>query len=229
MPLERTAALLPLAPAIGFWFAPEVVKPFGLAGQSPAFWFLVGLFYGVQAVTRRSSVFTVLSVLTGNLGLWVMWHQLGWGFAERPQLWLIPIALAGLVAEYLNRDRLTGAQGIGLRYLALSVIYVSSSTEFLRAVGESLALPLVLVVLSVCGVLAGAVLRIRSYVYLGVTFLMLVILTMIKYAAVDQERIWVFLLFCIVLGGAIFAAFAVYEKYRARILAALARFRQWQQ
>jgi hypothetical protein len=230
-PLERTAVLLPLLPAIGFWLPGPRELASGLAGSSPAVWFLVASFYGVLAATRRSIAFTALSVLAGNLGLWVLWHRLGWGFFNHPQIWLIPVALAALVAEHLNRDRLTTAQSTGLRYFALGVVYVSSAAEFmiLNRVGESLVLPLVLILLSLLGVLAGVVLRIQSYVYLGVTFLGLVIVTMIWHAAVDRHQTWVLWLSCIALGSVIIALFALYEKHRVRFLGALRQFRQWEQ
>ena len=38
---------------------------------APAVWFLMALFYGVLAVTRRSWKCAALAVLTANLGLWV--------------------------------------------------------------------------------------------------------------------------------------------------------------
>jgi len=163
----------------------------------------------------------------GVVGLWVLWHQLGLGFLQHPQLWLIPVGLIILVAEYLNSDRLSGTQSTGLRYLALSLIYVSSSTEFLRELGQSLWLPLVLIGLSVLGVLVGIVLRIRSFIYLGVTFLAMVIVTLICYAG-TQDHMWVVWTFCIILGAAIIALFAVFEKRRTDILAAVGKFRQWE-
>jgi len=229
-PLERTAVLLPLAPAIGFFLPAETVEPFGLAGHSPAVWFLTGLFYGILAKTRRSPLFGGLSLLAANVGLWVVWHQLGWGFADHPQLWLIPVALVALVAEYLNRDRLSEAWSTGLRYMALSTIYVSSTVEFLflNKVGESLVLPLVLIALSILGVTAGIALRIRSYVYLGITFLLVVIVTMIKHAAIDRHQTWVFYLFCLALGLGMLAVYGIHEKYRDRVAGVIGDFRRWE-
>ena len=227
-PLERTACLLPLVPAIGFWIPAEVPPTLALAGATPALWFLGGLFYGFLAITRRSSVFAMLALVPLVIGFWVLWGQLEIRFDERPQLFLIPLGLALLVAEHLNHDRLTDAQSAGLRYLALSVIYVSSATEHIRAIGESLVLPLVLIVLSVLGVIAGVVLRIRSFLVLGITFLLVVLLTMIWYAAFQQQHMWVFWVFCFSLGAGIIALFAVFEKRRTDILAAVYRFRQWE-
>ena len=54
---------------------------------------------------------TVLAVATSNLGLWIALHQAGLDLFVHPQLWLIPPALATLVAEYLHRSRLTMRSG----------------------------------------------------------------------------------------------------------------------
>jgi hypothetical protein len=170
----------------------------------------------------------VLAVGATNLGLWVLWDRLQWGFLEHPQLWLIPWGLTVLVAEYLNHRRLTSVQSAGLRYLGLLLIYVPSSTEFLRAVGESLWLPLILISLSVLGVALGIALRIRSFLFLGLTFLSLVLTTMIWYASIRQQHMWVFWLFCIGLGLAVLAMVAFYEKRRNDVLAAVRQLKEWQ-
>ena len=63
-PLERTAVLLPLAPAVGFWFMQQLAPtdmPWSLTEQTPLLWFSMGVFYAVLAATRRSLVCTVLA------------------------------------------------------------------------------------------------------------------------------------------------------------------------
>ncbi|MFH1267196.1 MAG: hypothetical protein ABIK89_15820, partial [Planctomycetota bacterium] len=205
-PLERTAVLLPLAPAVIFWlpitplpsdFADASLAERLFAGASPAVWFFAAAFYGVMAVTRRSKWWLpILSLVAANVGLWVAWQQQDWFVWDRPQLWLIPVGLSLLVAEYLNYDRLTKTQSSVVRYVALSLIYVSSSTEFLGNLGGSPWRPVVLILLSVLGVLAGIVLRVRSFVILGITFLALVIVTMICHAAFfGEKQMWIFWVF----------------------------------
>jgi hypothetical protein len=219
-PLERTAAVLPMVPAAAFWFAPQ-----GTAGM----WLLMGLFYGTMAATRGFWLYGVLSILAANTGLWVLWHRMEIGFLEHPQLWLIPLALAVLVAEQLDRRRLSGAQRRGIRYLTLSTIYISSTADmFIAGLGNSWLLPLVLLLLSVAGVLAGMLLRIRSFIYLGVAFLLVVLSTMLKYAAVDLGQSWILYLATLLLGLFVFALFAVFEKRRSMIVGAVERFRNWE-
>jgi len=228
-PLERTAVLLPLAPALFFFFVPgDVTDLLGLAGASPAVWFLGGLFYGVLAVTKRKPWSAALAVVAMNVGLWVLWQRHELHFADRPQLWLIPAALCLLVAEYLNHERLSGAQSAAARYFALCTIYVSSSAEYLPAVGRSVWLPLILVLLSLVGIFAGVVLRIRSFLYMGITFLLVVIVTMIRWAYVDQHVTWILWVCLILLGLAILTAVGMYERRRDRIVAVVKEFRRWQ-
>ena len=230
-PLERTVLFLPMLPSIGFAF----LKGYANAGtwfvgnSGPAFWLMTGAFYGVMAVRKRSILLAALGILAGNLGLWVQWHHWGLNFLNHPQLWLIPIAMAALVAEHLDRRRLNNSQRLAIRYLALSVIYVSSTTEFWRNIGQSAVLPMVTILLAVVGVLVGILLRERSFLYLGFTFLVVVIGRMIVYAAFEQRHIWIFWASCIVLGAAIIALFALFEKRRNDVLASVERFKQWKQ
>jgi hypothetical protein len=230
VPLERTAMALPLLPPIGSLFIKNYANAgnWFLGGSGPTFWLLMGLFYIIMALRKRSFGLGLLGIFTGNIGLWVLWQEYGLHFADRPQLWLIPPALAVLVAEHIDRRRLSEAQRAAIRYVALSVIYISSTTEFWREIGQSAILPVVTIVLCVLGVLAGILLKVRSFLYLGATCLLVVIVRMISYAAFERGHIWVFWTSCIILGAAIIALFAVFEKRRNDLLAGLERFKQWE-
>ena len=66
------------------------------------------------------------------------------------------------------------------------IIYVSSTADiFINGVAEAPWLPLVLAGLSIAGIFAGILLRVRAFLYLGTSFLVLALLTIIWYAAVD--------------------------------------------
>ena len=229
--MAHTALVLPLLPAIGFWIAPmdEVHSPWHLVGRAPAVWFLMATLYGVLTVTRRSWKCAALAVLTANLGLWVSLELSQFHFLHNPQLFVIPLALAGLVAEYLNHDRLSDAQSAAFRYFALGAIYVSSTADmFIAGLGNSWSLPLVLMVLSVAGMLAGIMFRVRSFLFLGFTFLVLDFLSMIWYAAHDLGHTWVWYVCGIALGAAILAMFALFEKRRNEVLAAVEQLKVWE-
>jgi hypothetical protein len=233
LPLQRTALLLPLLPAIGFWFLKDPETPLALIGRTPDVWFLMGAFYGLLAYMRRSPGCGLLAVLTANMGLWVALHQFEIGFLYHPQLWLIPIAMAALAAEFLHHERLSEAQSAVLRYLSLSVIYISSTADmyidmFMHEIYIDWRLPVALMLLSTAGAMAGVMLRIRSFLILGISFLVLDIVTMIWYAAEDLEQTWIWYASGIVLGAAIIAVFAFFEKRRHDLLAAVERFKDWE-
>jgi hypothetical protein len=219
-PLERTALVLPLLPMIAFW----------LLGPHPAaVWFLIGVFYGLMSLARRSFWMGVLAVAATNVGLWVVWQRMELGILQHPQLWLIPPALAALVAEQASRGRLRAEQAAAVRYVSLGVIYLSSSADmFIAGVGNSVLLPLVLLGLSVLGILLGMALRIRSFLYLGVTFLLVVIAALLKYVTIDLHQTWVVWLSMALLGAALLALFGVFEKRRNDVLAAVKSFRGWE-
>jgi hypothetical protein len=95
-------------------------------------------------------------------------------------------------------------------------------------VGNSVWLPVVLAALAVAGVLAGILLRVRAFLFLGVSFLFLDVFTMIWHAAVDRRQAWVWWASGIVLGAAIFALFAVLEKRRNDVLRLVDRIKRWE-
>ncbi len=231
-PLEWTAFVLPVVPAIGFWLLPEGLATLGIAGRTPAVWMLIAAFYATSAWMQRPAGVALpsgLAVAAFNVGLWIVWNRLGIGLFDHPQLWLIPVGLCVLVAEYLNHDRLSAAQSGAIRYLALSLIYVASTADmFLAGIGNSVVLPLVLLGLSVGGVLLGMLLRLRSFLVLGVTFLLVLLGTMIEYVAIDREQFWVVYACGAITGAAIIVLFAVFEKRRNDVMRAVEQFRQWE-
>ena len=222
LPLWRTGIFLPLLPVLGFLALDSKV-------HFSAQLLLIGLLYGVVAIRRRSFGFALLAALAGNGGLWYFLHHVdGFSLMQHPQLWLIPFALSVLAAGYLNRDRLTGEQLGWLRYGCMTTVYLSSTVEiFLNGVAQSPWLPMVLAVLSVAGVLAGIMLRVRSFLFLGSVFLLLALVTMIWYASADLGWTWLWYVAGIVLGGAIITLFALFEKKRSQIVRVLNEMKEW--
>jgi hypothetical protein len=220
-PLERTGVCLPLLPALAYWVLPS-------AGEYALIWFLAGLLYGIMSIFKRSWRFALLGAIVANMGLWVLLQDTGFYFWKHPQMWVIPLALVVLVAEQLNQDRLTQRQSAGIRYFALIAIYVSSTADmFIAGLGNSWQMPLALMVLSVLGVLAGMLLRVRAFLYMGISFLGLVIATMIWLAGVDQHQPWVLWSSGIVLGLMIYALFMYFEKRRQNVLHLVEKLKKW--
>ncbi|MBY0512865.1 MAG: hypothetical protein K2P78_03020 [Gemmataceae bacterium] len=117
----------------------------------------------------------------------------------------------------MNRRELRPDASAGLRYLGIGMLYLASAADmFIAGVGESRWLPVVLAVLCVAGVIAGVVLRVRAFLFLGAGFLLLDVFAMIWHAAVDREQTWVWHASGIVLGAAILALFAMFEKRKNR-------------
>jgi hypothetical protein len=155
----------------------------------------------------------------------------GRGFAllSQPQLWLIPPALSVLIAAEINRKRLPESTMTGLRYACMMVIYLSSAGEiFIRGIGQALWPPMVLLGLSLFGAVAGIALRIRAFLYLGVTFMLLSMISMVWHAARSIDHVWPWWAFGIGLGLCILVFFGFFEKNREKITATVERLKQWE-
>ncbi|HEV3235636.1 MAG TPA: hypothetical protein VGZ25_01525, partial [Gemmataceae bacterium] len=247
-PLRRTGVFLPLLPLLAFWLRPPEVVRNQLIGLLPGseplldtlskiphqfdsyaiLWFLFAILYAVLAVTQRSFRYGLFAALAANVGLWMLWNEFNISLLTHPQMWLIPLALIILVSETINREHLSKELSTGLRYLGLGMLYISSTADmFITGLGNSVLLPLILAVLSILGVLLGILFRVRSYLYLGVGFLVLVIVSMIWHAAVDLDQAWVWWVSGILLGAAILALFALFEKRRLHMVQVLEEFRHW--
>ncbi|MCH5372550.1 MAG: hypothetical protein JJ992_01130, partial [Planctomycetes bacterium] len=145
-PLQHTSAFLPLLPALGFWvIAAEQTHYATLL-------FFIGLMYLLLSGLRRSVASGLAAALAGNAALWAMLVDANLSIWNHPQFWLIPPAVSALIAGQINRRRLTDSQMAALRYAAVLVIYLSSTSEiFLQGIGEKLWPPMILAGLSVAG------------------------------------------------------------------------------
>jgi hypothetical protein len=116
-----------------------------------------------------------------------------------------------------------------IRYFTSMAIYLSSTADiFLNGVAHAPWLPLVLAALSILGILAGIVLRVRAFLFLGTGFLALALFTIIWYAAVDLEQTWIWFASGIVAGVLVLALVGIFEKKRQNVLAAVERLKQWE-
>lgn len=227
-PLANTALALPLLPAVGCWFVEPGAGWLGLTGHTPLVWFVIALFYGMMAAVHRSLWLSAAAILSGNMGLWVFWQRQDLSFVDHPQLWLIPPAMGVLAAEMLDRRRLNENQRAALRYVALGVIYLSSMTESWRGLAAAPLLPLVTILLALAGVVLGILLRVRAFLYLGFACLVVIISRLIYFAAIEQGHMWVLWACCMLLGAAILALFALFEKRRNEIRSAFERLKRWE-
>lgn len=210
-------------PALGWWIV-------GSQTDYALLLFVVGLLYLVLSVTRKSWASLIAAVVAGNGALWALWHDTQFNLQTHPQLWLIPPALSVLLAAQVNRHRLPPATLAAIRYCATIVIYLSSTSEiFIRGVGSSLWPPMILASLAIVGAMLGIMLRIRAFLYLGTTFTLLALGTMVAHAAQAIEHVWPWWAFGIGSGIALLALLAFFEKNKSEMLALVGRLRSWEQ
>jgi hypothetical protein len=130
-------------------------------------------------------------------------------------------------AEQVSRARLRPAQALALRYAGLLLVYLPSTADlFLTGLGRGVQLPIALALLAVAGVLLATLLRVRAFLFLGVTFLSLVVFAQIRHAAVGRAQTWAWWASGIALGTAILARFALFEKRRNDVLKVLDALRR---
>lgn len=219
-PLETTGAMLPLLPALGFWIVSSQVH-YSLLLLS------IGVLYAALSALRGSLLYGILAAIAANGSLWYLLSQRdGLELTQHPQLWLIPPALCALAAGYINRNRLSQEQSAALRYASAIVIYVSSTADiFINGVAEARWLPAVLAGLSILGVLAGIMLRVQSFLYLGIMFLVIALLTIIWHAA--EQWTWLWWVAGIITGIFILAVFGLIEKRRDDVKRVVEELKHW--
>jgi hypothetical protein len=223
-PFRRTGGLLPLIPALAMLTVrvPEASYELVL--------FLAGLMYLLLCMMHRSILYGAAAAVAGNAALWVLLEKQGIHFTDRPQLWLIPPAVAALLAAQLNRSRLTAEQLTATRYFATIVIYLSSASElFIHSDPQDIWPPMILAALSVAGALVGIMLRIRAFLYLGTTFTSMAMINMIWHAAQILKQTWPWWAFGFGLGIALLVLFALFEKKKEEVKLLIARLRSWEQ
>ena len=222
-PLFTTAAVLPVVVAAGI-FAIDSQADGSLVMLT------VGLAYLLISYLNKSILSGAASILFGNLALWMFYGNFpSFSFLAHPQLWLIPPAISVLIAGQFKRKSLNTAQLATLRYICVAVIYVSSTSEiFISGLGDSLWPPIVLAVLSVAGVMAGILLQIRSFLYLGSLFLLMAMITMVAHAHKRFDHVWPWWAFGITLGLAILVMFGLFEKRKNEMKAVAGRLKEWE-
>ena len=208
-PFRNTGGLLPLIPALAMLVVPAEHAP---QADYELVLFLAGLMYLLLCIAHRSILYGAAAAVAGNAALWVLLEHRGIHFTDRPQLWLIPPAVAVLLAVQLNRTRLTAEQLTATRYFATIVIYLSSTSEIFIHSADFLWPPMILAALSVAGALAGIMFRIRAFLYLGASFTLMAMISMVWHAARELEQTWPWWAFGFGLGIALLVLFALFEK-----------------
>jgi hypothetical protein len=223
-PLQHTSFLLPLVPLLAVWV-------FGQEHDSSVLLVCYGLLNIVLLQFRRNFLYALGAGFCANLAFWFLLGRYeSFAFIEHPQFWLIPPAISILGAAQLNKDRLDAKQLAFIRYITIVVIYLSSTSEMMiQGLGTTIWPPLVLATLSIMGVLVGIGLRVRAFLYLGVAFLVISILSMIFHAHQAVGNIWPWFVFGVVTGIGFWVLIALRDRYQDRLQEIVDNLRRWEE
>ena len=220
-PIFRTAAMIPVFVAIAYWS----IKSEANAALT---FLLAGLIYLGIAIRFKAVWSGLIAMVLGNLSLWLFYSQQSVEFTDHPQLWLIPPAFCVLLGTWIERGRLPQKQLTAIRYACVFVIYLSSTSEILiNGISQHIWPPMVLAVLSIAGMAAGIMLRVRSFLFVGVSFLFVSVIAMVSHAQQRLDHVWPWWAFGIVTGAAILVMFGLFEKRRNDLIQVGKRMREW--
>jgi hypothetical protein len=221
-PVEHTAALLPLLPLLGFWL---IASDLSYTTTLVA----VGVLYLFLALRRGSFAYSAAAAIVGNATLCSLFAEHGVSLLVHPQMFVIPPCVTVLAAAHINRTLLGEKTLASVRYFAITSIYVSSTGEmFLHGIGTTLWLPMVLAGLSVLGVLVGIASRVRAFLYLGTSFLLLSLVSMVWHASRSIGEVWPWWVFLFALALVLLTLFGILEKKRPEMLALIHQLQQWE-
>ena len=220
-PIFRTAAMIPVFVAVAYWS----IKSEANAALT---FLLAGLIYLGIAIRFKAVWSGLIAMVLGNLSLWLFYSQQSVEFTDHPQLWLIPPAFCVLLGTWMERGRLPQKQLTAIRYACVFVIYLSSTSEILiNGISQHIWPPMVLAVLSIAGMAAGIMLRVRSFLFVGVSFLFVSVIAMVSHAQQRLDHVWPWWAFGIVTGAAILVMFGLFEKRRNDLIQVGKRMREW--
>ncbi|EMI54763.1 hypothetical protein [Rhodopirellula sallentina] len=238
--MRKTAMFLPMIPIVGFWLSGSFATKWqsGVGGWSfgdgtvPYEVLLVigAMYYGLMSVMWKQGLPRVATVVLANAALWVTLTQLpGWDFLAHPQAWLIPPAACVLAVAHWQRGSLDPALGAAIRYGATLTIYLSSTADMLLSeIGTSLWGPIVLVCLALLGMLAGVVLRVKPFLFLGAVFVFVGVTSMVWHAAQSIDAVWPWWVFGITTGMLLLTALAGIERHRERLQQLATELARWE-
>jgi hypothetical protein len=214
-PSYHMSLVLPLIPLVGSWWV----------GVHTGIETLVatGALYSLFAAIRRQWRYGYIAVTLFSLAVQIALFWKGVRFGVHPQVFIAPIGFTLVGIAHLNRHEFSRRTTRSIRAFAATMIYVSSTTELYTAGG---AAPIILAGLCLLGILAGMVLRIRPFLYLGTAFLLWDILMQIYRAG--QINSWIWWLAGISSGLIILLLFAWFERRREQVVRLLGTLKDWE-
>ena len=231
LPMFHNSLLLPLVPLVGVWL-PNAAE-YSIGWKNEYFYLLLlstSIAYGAQGVLRGM---TSLKALAGAFLLVSFWSALsvneGLSFTSHPQLWIVPPAIAALIFVETNRKFLSTEACVATRYIAILLIYCSSTVEMMmKSFEEMNAAPLVLLGLALVGMVLGIALRVRAFLYCGSVFIFIALIGMVWNAQKAIGSVWPWWVFGIATGVFLIAILGYFEKNRSKFLSYAEKLRGWQ-
>ena len=230
-PLHNTAFLLPMIPILTLWMFPS--EGGGLFIGYPEIFFGAALLNVLMACLRRSFLHSVIAAVAGNASLWMFFTSSdSFSFADDPQFWVIPPAISMIIVAQIFKEKLTKKQISLIRYMCLTLIYLTASFEMIAnwaaSVGH-LNQMLLLGAFSLIGIGCGAVFRIPQFIYLGMIFLVMTLVSMVISAieaAGDFQKIVMFLV-VILVGVLILLVIILRDKFEKQLKAWIEHMDSW--
>lgn len=232
--LKQTALYLPLIPVLGFWLSGSTNQfEWVFSGGRVRYDVLLALgtiYYIGIASLWKGVMPRVTAIVLGNAAWWALLVQWpGWGFLSHPQVWLIPPALCVLVVSHFYRERLGPQLASAIRYGATLLIYVSSTADMLiQEIGSTLWGPIILILLALAGMLAGVVLRVQPFLYLGAAFVFLGVTSMVWHAHAAWGAVWLWWVFGITTGLFLLAGLMALERYKTQLRRYATELASWE-
>lgn len=230
-PIHNTAFFLPAIPILTLWMFPT--------GGGALFNDYSQLFFGaaiinlLMASLRKSFLHSVVAAISGNASLWLYFTSSdSLSFVDDPQFWVIPPAVSMIIVAQIFKSQLTRSQLISIRYMSLTLVYLTASFDMIAnwASNNHLQEMIILGVLSLLGVGFGALFRIPQFVYLGLVFLIMTLLSMVIsviYAGGELNEIALFVS-VIGVGILILIALSARDKYQEKLKRWIDKIDSWE-
>jgi hypothetical protein len=123
-------------------------------------------FTGLSALEGRGKLAGALAAVAYNFAITVLWLQQGIGGAGGIQYYVIPAGLTLIAAAWVWKHELGPAWNARLRSIGSLCIYAAAAWPALASIEQTVYL-LWCIGLCVGGAIAGVLLRVRAYLYIG--------------------------------------------------------------
>ena len=169
--------MLPLLPLLQVFRAgnPDEITVFYLAAAAT--------FYATACGRLRWKSLGYAAAVFANSALWLLWSVIGWKLAQHPELYLVPVGFSAILFAEVNRE--LGRSAVNaIRSVGLVVIYASLAMPIWQS--QSFTAWLVLLLTALLGVFIGIGLRLQTFLWLGLTTLVLDVVYEMGRVSVDH-------------------------------------------